>query len=475
MKRSPLAIAAALLLGASASASASDAKYIFYFIGDGMGPNQIALTEYFRGEMADSVGIAPIGFAQWPVASVASTYSASARVTDSAASGTALASGHKTSNGRIGIAADGTTVIKSIAERARDAGKRVGISSSVGLNHATPAAFYGHEPKRGNYNELARDLAESGFEFFAAPDFYGSGKDTVGVYDYARSHGYTITRGTEQFKAAAPGTEKIIMLQPAETTARLNSATLPYAIDRREGDMKLRDFVEAGISYLTRPGDKADNGFFFMVEGGNIDWHCHSNDAATVAAEVEDFDNAIAAAYDFYLAHPDETLIVVTADHETGGLALGTGAYALNLKTLANQKVSESEFSRILNDIRRSSGGNITWEQARQALADNFGFFTPAVNLSDDQVEMLRQAFYKSFYGEDGQVKSEYNNDLALSDAAKRIISEIALVGWTSGGHSAAYVPVYAVGQGSELFNARTDNARIARSIAAAGGFPVTD
>ena len=144
---------------------------------------------------------------------------------------------------------------------------------------------------------------------------------------------------------------------------------------------------------------------------------------------MEDFDDAIAAAYDFYLAHPDETLIVVTADHETGSLCLGTGPYALNLKMLANQRVSENEFSRILNDIRRSSAGTITWEQARRALADNFGFFTPAVELSDDQVEMLRQAFYKSFYGEDGQVKSEYSTDLALSDAAKRIISELALVG----------------------------------------------
>lgn len=475
MNFSRLAIAATLLFGASAASAAADAKYIFYFIGDGMGPNQIALTEYFRGEMADSTGIAPIRFAQWPVASVASTYSASARVTDSAASGTALASGTKTANGRIGMAADGTTSIKSIAERARDAGKRVDISSSVGVNHATPAAFYGHEPKRGNYNELARDLAESGFEFFAGPDFYGHGKDTVGVYDYARSHGYTITRGLEEYRAKAPGAEKIIMLQPAETTARLRSATLPYAIDRREGDMTLRDIVEAGITYLTRPGEKADSGFFFMVEGGNIDWHCHSNDAATVAREVEDFDDAIAAAYDFYLAHPDETLIVVTADHETGSLCLGTGPYALNLKMLANQRVSENEFSRILNDIRRSSAGTITWEQARRALADNFGFFTPAVELSDDQVEMLRQAFYKSFYGEDGQVKSEYSTDLALSDAAKRIISELALVGWGSGGHSATYVPVYAVGPGSERFNARTDNARIARQIAEAGGFPVAE
>lgn len=475
MKPISLAIAASLCLGCIADVSAEEAKYIFYFIGDGMGPNQIALTEYMRGELADSVGLAPLAFTQWPVATLASTYSTSARVTDSAASGTALASGHKTANGCIGVLDDKTTPVKSIAERARDKGLRVGIASSVGVNHATPAAFYGHNSSRSNYNALARDLAVSGFEFFAGPDFYGHGKDTVGVYDYARSNGYTITRGLDDFKLRGAGADKVIMLQPAETTARLASATLPSAIDRRPGDMTLRDLVTAGIDYLYTHGDDDDApGFFFMVEGGNIDWHCHSNDAATVAREVEDFDNAISAAFDFYLRHPDETLIIVTADHETGSLSLGTGAYALNLKILANQKVSESEMSRILNNIRKNNDGNITWEQAEQALTENFGFFTPAVKLSDKQTERLRQAFYKSFFGENGEVRSEYRTDLALAAEAKRIINELALVGWGSGGHSATFVPVYAVGAGSHNFTSRTDNAQIARKIAEAGGFPVT-
>ncbi len=104
-----------------------------------------------------------------------------------------------------------------------------------------------------------------------------------------------------------------------------------------------------------------------MIEGGNIDWHAHGNDAAAVVHEVADFDDAIAAAYNFYLAHPDETLIVVTADHETGSLNLGTGKYALNLKALSNQKVSQDEMSRIFNTIRRNNNGEISWEMARQA------------------------------------------------------------------------------------------------------------
>ncbi|MCM1029024.1 MAG: alkaline phosphatase [Alloprevotella sp.] len=465
----------ALLAGAcSLAADAQEAKYIFYFIGDGMGPNQVALAEYFLGEMADSVGISPIGFTQWPVTSLASTYSMTARVTDSAASGTALATGTKTANGCIGVASDKVTPLKSIAYRAKEAGKRVGISSSVGVNHATPAAFYGHQAKRSSYNELGHELAETGFDFFGGPDFYGHGKDTVGVYDYARAHGYVITRGVDDFKAQAPAAEKIIMLQPAEATA-IVGATLPYAINRREGDMKLRDIVEGGIEFLTRDGKADSNGFFFMVEGGNIDWQCHSNDGATVAREVVDFDDAISVAHDFYLAHPDETLIVVTADHETGALGLGTGPYALNLKALANQKVSEDEFSRIINSIRQANDGKITWAQASQALADNFGFFTEAVTLTEAQEKRLLDAFNTSFGPDAKIVVSEYKENYPLSAVAKEIINEIALIGWGSGGHSAAYVPVFAIGAGADRFTKRSDNAIIPRIIAAAGGFPVTD
>lgn len=470
-KRIGLSLAAAAIALAS---SAQEAKYIFYFIGDGMGPNHIALTEYYRGEMADSLGLSPLGFTQWPVASLASNYSASTLVTDSAASGTALATGHKTTNGFIGMAPDATTPLKSIAYRAKEAGKRVGIASSVGINHATPASFFGHNSKRSSYHDLALELPESGFEFFAGPDFCcDKERDTVGVYDNARAHGYAIARGIDEFKSQAPSATGIIFLQPSEATATVGS-TLPYAIDRKDGDLTLRQITESGIEFLTRDGAADDNGFFFMIEGGNIDWHAHGNDGAAVVHEVADFDDAISAAYDFYLAHPDETLIVVTADHETGSLNLGTGKYALNLKALSNQKVSQDEMSRIFNTIRRNNNGEISWEMARQALADNFGFWS-ALELTEKQENRLKAAYEKSFGAESNMVKSEYKSNYPLSDAAKRVINEIALIGWGSGAHSATFIPVFAVGAGAESFSSRSDNALIARKIAAAGGFPVND
>lgn len=464
-----------LATGSAMTLSAQQAKYVFYFIGDGMGPNQVAITEYYRGEMADSLGLSPLGFTQWPVTSLASNYSASTRVTDSAASGTALATGHKTTNGFIGMAPDAETPLKSIAYYAKEAGKKVGIASSVGVNHATPASFFGHNAKRSSYHDLAMELPSSDFDFFAGPDFCCDKEaDTLGVHVNALKGGYTIVHGYDEYLAKAPKTKRMLMLQPEASTA-IVGATLPYTIDRKEGDMTLRQITEAGLDFLTRDGKADENGFFFMVEGGNIDWHCHGNDAATLIHEVADFDDAISVAYDFYLQHPDETLIVVTADHETGSLNLGTGKYAVNLKALSNQKVSQDELSRIFNKIRKENDGTITWEMAQAALAENFGFWTPAIELTEKQEKHLRKAYEKSFGKESKMVKSEYKSNYPLSDAAKRVIAEIAQVGWGSGAHSATFIPVFAVGVGAEKFAARSDNALIPRKIAEIGGYPVVD
>lgn len=462
-------LALALIVGLSANAQ--EAKYVFYFIGDGMGTNQVEMTELYRGELEGDINAKRLLFTQFPVATVATTYSRTNGVTDSAASGTALATGTKTYNHAIGTAVDSVTPIKSIAVRAKEAGKRVGVSSSVGINHATPAAFYGHASDRGKYNLIGRQLAESGFDFFGGADFwYTAPADTVGLYDNARNAGYTIARGYKDYQKKAKKADKMILFQ-TEAASKVDRRTVAYAIDRTKNDMTLSEIVRAGINFLTKD---APNGFFFMVEGGNIDWECHSNDAASIVREVEDFDKAIGVAYEFYQQHPDETLIVVTADHETGGLALGTGPYKLNLKALSNQKVSELQFSRMLNAARIKNKGTLTWEQAQAMLKANFGFGA-AIELKPKQEQRLQAAFDKSFGPNVKLKESEYQKVLPLATEAMKIINEIALVSWASGGHSAAFVPVYAIGVGAEKFQRRTDNAEIPRTIAEIGGYPVTD
>ena len=229
------------------------------------------------------------------------------------------------------------------------------------------------------------------------------------------------------------------------------------------------EITRAGINFLSKDLSK---GFFLMVEGGKIDWACHSNDAATAFNEVVDLDDAIKVAYEFYEQHPDETLIVVTADHETGGIVLGKGPYTLNLQALKSQKVSESDYTRIINNLRKKYKNQVSWEVIKQSLKDNFGFWD-SIQLNEKQEARLKKVYDESFGGQKVDLqKSEYQQDEPLASEAKKILNDIALVGWTSGGHSGGYVPVFAIGAGAELFQGRIDNTEIPVKIAEAAGYP---
>lgn len=443
---------------------AQEAKYVFFFIGDGMGVNQVQGTELYLGELDGKIGLTPLDFTEFPYATTSSTYSATNGVTDSAAGGTALATGTKTKNGTIGMEQDQQTPIASIAMRAKEKGCRVGIATSVSIDHATPAAFYAHNPNRKNYYQIGKDLFTAGFDFYAGSDFldpdnHGQGES---LYTLASQYGYTLARGYEDFMAKNEQADKLILLQTEKASATYRDA-IPYAIDRREGALCLSDITSAAIRFLSKDLSK---GFFLMVEGGKIDWACHSNDAATAFREVVDLNESIRQALQFYENHPDETLIVISADHETGGLVLGTGAYALNLQALQYQRVSETAFTSILNSLRRQTGNRVTWEQARQALADNFGFWNE-LKLTEQQAKRLEEVYCRTFTGSDVEMeKSEYAQDEPLAAEAVRIINEIAMVGWVSGGHSAGYVPVFAIGAGADHFQGRMDNVEIPARIA---------
>lgn len=448
---------------------AQQAKYVFFFIGDGMGVNQVQGTELYRGELEGRIGLAPLGFTRFPSATTCSTYSASAGVTDSAAGGTALATGTKTKNGTIGMEADQQTPVSSVAAWAKEKGCRVGIATSVSVDHATPASFYAHTPSRKNYYEIGKDLFEAGFDFYAGSDFLNpdNGGKSESLYDMVAENGYTLARGYADFLAKSDDADKMILFQTEEASEE-DRHSIPFALDRRQGDLTLAEITKSAIRFLSKDMDK---GFFLMVEGGKIDWACHSNDAATAFREVMDLDEAIQAAYAFYEQHPDETLIVISADHETGGLVLGTGKYALNLQALQYQKVSETGFTHLLNGLRKQTGNKVTWEQAKQALTGNFGFWDK-VKLSPEQEERLHKVYTESFTGGNVQLEeSEYAQDEPLASEAKRILNEIAMVGWTSGGHSAGYVPVFAIGAGSERFQGRMDNTEISARIAEAAGY----
>jgi alkaline phosphatase len=402
---------------------------------------------------------------------MATTYSATNGVTDSAASGTALATGQKTKNGALGVLKDLETPINSVAVWAKQNGYRVGVSTSVSVDHATPAAFYAHVPKRKMYYQIGQDLVKADFDFYAGSDFLDptNKADQTGqsqnLYTLVQDNGYTIARGYKDYLKKAKKSDKMILLQPENAT---DNSSLPFAIDRKKGDMQLSEVVRAGIHFLSK---EAEKGFFLMVEGGKIDWACHSNDAATAFQEVIDMDEAVKVAYEFYAQHPDETLIVITADHETGGIVLGRGPYELNLQVLKNQKVSENGFTKIVNGLRAKYKNQVSWEVIQNALKENFGFWG-AVKLDEKQEARLKAVYDKSFSNQPVDLqKSEYMQDEPIATEAKKIIDEIALIGWTSGGHSAGYVPVFAIGAGAERFQGQFDNALIPVKIAEAAGY----
>ena len=448
-------------------------KYVFYFIGDGMGLNQVVATQYYLRSCEGELGVAPLCFAQFPYTGIATSFSASSDVTDSAAGGTALATGHKTYNGAIGVDA-AVAPVTSIAEKAHRHGVKVGVATSVTINHATPASFYAHQKSRNDYYEIGTQLATSGFEFFAGGDLAEKtnpdSPSAPHLYELVREAGYAIARGYDGYASLDGGADKVVLIQKENMT----DDTLPYAIDAREGDLTLTQITRAAIDHLY--DKKHKEGFFLMVEGGKIDYACHANDAATALCEVVDFDNAIRVAYEFYEQHPKETLIVITADHETGGFTLGNGSYALNFGALQAQKVSQAGFSRIVNRMRHESKDNVTWEQIQEALRDNFGFWD-TITLDERDEKALRSEYERSFQGDKNvkMAESLYFRDEPISALAVRILDRIAMVGWLVGSHTAAYVPVFAVGNGAERFCGQMDNTDIPKRIAEVAGYGAID
>lgn len=447
----------------------SQVKYVFYFIGDGMGVNQINVTETYLAALKGQIGYEPILMASLPVVGMVNTYSATNGVTDSAAGGTALACGKKTKNGAIGVLQDLETPCSSIAVWAQRAGKAVGVATTVAITHATPASFYGHQPSRQMYYEIGQDLCKSGFDFFAGADFHkpNTKEGEPSLREQAQAAGYTIlTGGYKEYQKKGLKADKLIMLQSDKQNEKLGSDHLPYALDQDKNDLTLEQIVRAGINYLT---SKQKDGFFFQIEGGMIDYACHRNDIGNAINEVIDMDKAVKVAYEFYQQHPDETIIVITADHETGGLVMGTGPYELHTDLLKYQRKSIDELTWILTEQYKKAPKKFTWDAVQKQLKELVGF-GGGITLNEKQNKRLQnrwEAIEKAM-AENGKVTDRISD---LCQTCKHILSEVAMISWASGGHSNGYVPVYAIGPGTEVFQGRIDNIEIAPAMAKIAGY----
>lgn len=468
MIRRTLSLIVATLFALSALAE-GQVKYVFYFIGDGMGVNQINVTETYLAALKGKIGYEPILMSNFPVVGLVNTYSATNGVTDSAAGGTALASGHKTKNGAIGMLEDLKTPCNSIAVWAQKAGKVVGVATNVAITHATPASFYGHQPNRNMYYEMGQDLCKSNFDFFAGSDFHRpntkEGEPTL--REQAKAAGYTIlTCGYKEYQKKGRKADKLILFQSDEQNEKLQSDHIPYALDQDKNDLTLEQITRAGINFLM---SKQKDGFFFQIEGGMIDYACHRNDIGNVINEVLDLDKAVRVAYEFYEQHPDETIIVISADHETGGLVMGCGPYELHTDLLKYQTRSIDETKWLLNQLYKKAPKKFTRAEVDKQLQAILGLGA-GIPVSDKQRERIdrRWKAIEQAINDGGKVSDRIND---LCETCKHIISEAALISWASGGHSNGYVPIYAIGPGTEVFQGRINNTEIAPAMARIAGY----
>lgn len=280
-----------------------EVRNVIYMIGDGMGLAQVSLLQIAEN-------YEPTAFDRAQGIALITTRSANNRVTDSAAAGTALSSGCKTNNTWLGLDTAGRRLVP-IAECARQQGMRTGLVVTSHLYHATPAAFYAHVADRDDAAAITADMVASGIDLLI-----GGGRKVLSEqlpeggsrFDEFRTKGYRI--------ALAP--EQIDTLSGLPVVAAVADKHLPVAAER--GDY-LPQATRKALELLSADSGK---GFFLMVEGSQIDMACHGNDGPRALDEIRDFERAVAAAMDFADTHPG-TLVVVTADHETGGLSLPSG------------------------------------------------------------------------------------------------------------------------------------------------------
>lgn len=435
-------------------------KYIFYLIGDGMGLAQISATEAYLSELEGKVGGVNLPFTQFPASGFITTFSANRGITCSSAAGTALAIGTKTRNTMLGLAPD-STQLKSIAIKFKEAGYKVGITTSVGVNHATPAAFYGHQTNRNNHYEIGLELPATNFDFFAGAsmlDHKGKEKDKKSLYDIIEENGYGVARGIHQYDSVLNISNKILWVEKPDTLEALS-----YAIDRKGGELTLPVIVEKAIEFLSKDNDK---GFFLMIEGGEIDWSCHSNDAGTTIHEVMDFSAAIDKVIEFYNAHPDETLIVITADHETGGFSLAhTEGYKLNTQIYQHQKISKWVLSDYFHKLSAEKKQDVKWEEIKDILTEKLGFWKE-IEINADNEKRLKDCYIEAFIkGHDVEEKNLYATTGAMANLAFKILNETAKTSWTTSSHSGIPVPIFAKGMGSEEFIGKMDNTDVPKKI----------
>ena len=483
-------LAVAAMAGTSRAASPAKglyqgqpARYVFFIIGDGMAQPQRTATEmYLAAKDGKPHGSVKLAMSELSAQGIMTTYAANSIIPDSADTATALACGVKTNSGMLGVTPDGRPY-KNVSELAKARGMKVGIISTVSLDHATPAGFYAHQKSRNYYHEISYEMVMSGFDFFGG----GGIKDPEGkkaldnkpkgnIMDLAKHQGYKVVKGKSDVTKLTPEDGKVIAINEWLQ----DSDAMPYTMDRTEKDMSLADLVAKAAEMLDNP-----KGFFIMAEGGKVDWACHANDAMASITDTIDTDNAVKAALKFAEKHPGETLILVVGDHETGGMTIGFAGtqYDSYYKVLDGQKMSYQQFSdEIVADYKKSKSSDYKFEDLKPAIEKYFGLKFEGdpkdqAVLKPHETAQIQEAFNRSMSGDKENSKDPlaynlYGGYEPLTVKLTQLLNQKAGLGWTTYSHTGLPVTVSAEGVGAESFTGYYDNTDVAAKLKAVMGLP---
>ena len=330
---------------------------------------------------------------------------------------------------------------------------KVGIISSVSIDHATPAVFYAHSDDRGKYYEIGQQLFTSGFDLFAGGGFKEPEGEEGDKPDlYKTESNVKVLQSNQAFMHSKKADLPLYFAHE-----RLQEgAAMPFAIDMTDSDLTLTSITRKSIELLDN-----SKGFFMMVEGGKIDWACHANDAAATIEGMIDFDNAVGEALKFAKQHPDETLIVVVGDHETGGLTLGNDNmdYETAFELLQYQKLSHEALMLEIKPLIEEKAG---FEAAMEFVGAQFGLGTH-IELTDKDRLDLKKSWEASVNYAGKDVDLLYGSVQQFLYKAMQMLNRKAGVGWSSTAHTGLPVIVHAHGAGAKAFEGILDNTDIPR------------
>ncbi len=430
---------------------ANHVKNVILLVGDGMGLTQIYVPDRYLEDLYHKHLVIPT----IKTRGLITTYSLSSEVTDSAAAATALFSGYKTINHMINELPNGSIPHRTLGEIFKAEGKSVGIVTTTRLTHATPAGIYAHVKSRYEENKIALQLLKfqptvalgGGLEYFLPKSEGGKRTDGLNLIKAFEKDGYTVVFNKTQLEEVNPAkTEKLLGV--------FSKSHMAFEVDREhvpsdENQPSLAEMTSVALKILS----KNPKGFFLMVEGGRIDHACHEHDPKAEIMDTIAFDKAVRVALEFQKTHPD-TLVIVTADHETGGMSVGRGTfYAANFSALKNINCSVSYLvKQIEKNPSRSNVEKLIekWWHTRLTKEEDELLFSH--NLTSKVTEKNILMWYPNV--------NEYVKNWA-GFALSKIESARAKIGWTSYAHTGVPVPVYAVGPDSQLFKGFYDNTGI--------------